>query len=74
MQVDDLFIVKQSPGTFFIKKVNINVVDMFSIRLGCGHFKERLQHLCKNLHIQSQNLAPKALAGPNIVAYNVKDG
>jgi hypothetical protein len=47
---------------------------MFSIWLGCGHFNERLQHLRKNLHIQSQNLAPKALAGTNIVAYKVKDG
>ncbi len=70
MQVDNLLIVKQPFGAFLDKRVNIKVVNMFGIKLGHGHFKERLQHLCKNLHIQlqSQDVVPKALIGLNGVA------
>jgi hypothetical protein len=49
---------------------------MFGVKLGCGYFNEGLQHLHENLHIwlQSQDVAPKALASPNRVVYKVKDG
>ncbi len=76
MQVDNLLIVKQSLGVFLDKKVNIEVVNMFGIRLECGHFNERFQHLRKNLYIwlQSQDVVPKALASPDSVACKVKNG
>ncbi len=51
MQVDNLFIVKEPLGAFLNNKVNIEIVNMLSVKLGCGHFNERFQHLCKNLHI-----------------------
>ncbi len=70
MQMDNLLIVKQPPGMFFDRRVNIKDVNRFGIRLKCGHFNERLQHLHKNFHIrlQSQDVAPKALVGPDNVA------
>jgi hypothetical protein len=76
MQVDNLLTIKQPHGMFFNRRVNIETMNMFDIRLGCGHFNERFQHLHKNLHIrlQSQDLVPKALVAPNSVAYKVKDG
>jgi len=76
MQVDNLFIVKEPLWPFLHKKVNIEVVNMLSVRLGCGHFNERLQHLHENLHIQlqSQDVVLKALAGLDCVACKVKDG
>jgi hypothetical protein len=51
-------------------------MNMLNIMFRCGHFNEKLQHLHKNLHIllQSQDVVPKALASPNIVACKVKDG
>jgi hypothetical protein len=60
---------------FIDKKINIEIVNMLSIRLGRGHFNERFQHLHKNLHIllQSQDVAPKALVGPNSVVCKVKE-
>ncbi len=65
MEMDNLFIIKQPPWTFLDREVNIKVVNMLNIRLGCGHFNKRLQHLHKNLHIwlQSQDVVPKALVG-----------
>ncbi len=75
MQVDNLLIIKQPLRTFINKRINIEVVNMLGVKLGRGHFNERLQHLHKNLHIrlQSQDVAPKALVGPDNVAYKVKD-
>jgi hypothetical protein len=76
MQVDNLLIIKQPLGTFFDRRVDIKAMNMFGVRLGCGHFNERLQHLRKNLHILLQNhvVAPKALACPDNVACKVKNG
>jgi hypothetical protein len=76
MQVDNLLIVKQPLEAFLDKRINIEVVNMFNIRLKHGHFNKKFQHLHKNLHIllQSHNVAPKALVGLKIVAYKVKDG
>ncbi len=76
MQVDNILIVKQSLGTFFGRIINIEVVNMFSVKLEHGHFNKKFWHLCKNLHIQlqSQDVSPKALAGLNSVACKVKNG
>jgi hypothetical protein len=76
MQVDNLLIVKQPPRVFLDRKVNIEAMNMIEIKFKCGHFNERLQYLCKNLHIQlqSQDVVPKALARLDCVAYKVKDG
>ncbi len=42
MQMDNLFIVKYPPKVFFDRKVNIKAMNMFDIKLGCGHFNKRL--------------------------------
>jgi len=42
MQVDNLLTIRQPLEVFFERKVNIEVVNMLSIRLGHGHFNERL--------------------------------
>jgi hypothetical protein len=56
--------------------VNIIAMNMLDIMFRCGHFNEKLQHLHKNLHIllHSQDVVPKALTSPNIVACKLKDG
>jgi hypothetical protein len=74
--MDNLLIVKQPHGMFLDRRINIEAMNMFGVRLGRDHFNERLQHLRKNLHIQlqSHDVAPKALAGPDCVTYKVKDG
>jgi hypothetical protein len=76
MQVDNLLIIKQPLGVILDKRVNIETMNMLDVRLWRGHFNEKIQHLCKNLHIQlqSQDLTPKTLASPNCVTYKVKDG
>ncbi len=73
---DNLLIVKQPLGVFLDKKVNIESMNMFNVRLGCGNFNKRLWHLHRNLHIkfQSPYVVPKALASLDCVAYKVKDG
>ncbi len=55
MQVDNLLTVKQYPGAFLDKKVNIKVVNMLGIKFERDHFNKRLYHLRKNLHIQLQS-------------------
>ncbi len=74
--MDNLLISKQPLGAFLDRRINFKAMNMFDIKLGHDHFNERLQHLCKNLHIQlqSQDVVPKALVGLNGVAYKVKDG
>jgi len=74
--VDNLLTIKQPLGAFLDWRINIEVMNMLSVRLGHGHFNERFQHLHKNLHIQlqSQDVAPKALASLDYVACKVKDG
>jgi hypothetical protein len=42
MQVDNLITIKQPFEVFLDKKVNIKVVNMLDVRLGRGHFNERL--------------------------------
>jgi hypothetical protein len=41
MQVDNLLTIKQPLGVFIDKKINIEVVNMFGVRFGCGPFNER---------------------------------
>jgi len=76
MQVDNLLTIKQPLGAFLEWGINIEVMNMLSVRLGHGHFNERFQHLRKNLHIQLQthDVAPKALARLDYVACKVKNG
>jgi hypothetical protein len=49
---------------------------MLDVKLGHGYFNKRLQNLYQNLHMQFQNqdVVPKALAGPDNVAWKVNDG
>ncbi len=69
-------IIKVNHSTLGPPNGSINLVNMLDVRLRCGHFNKKLQHLHKNLHIwlQSQDVVPKALASPDIVVCKVKNG
>jgi hypothetical protein len=42
MQVGNSLIVKQPLGMFLDKRINIEVMNMLSVRLRHGHFNEKL--------------------------------
>jgi len=55
MQVVNLLKVKQCLQAFLDKKINVKAMNMFDVKVKCGYFNKRFQHLHENLHIWLQS-------------------